>query len=46
MFLENIIKELAIKRDCMIIGDFNIDFMINSFYTKKLQTAIRYETIY
>lgn len=45
-FLEDIVEKLTIKRDCMILGDFNIDFMIDSFYTKKLQNLMsRYETV-
>lgn len=39
-FLEDIVEELVIKGECMIIGDFNIDFRINSFYTNKVQTVI------
>lgn len=39
-FLEDIVEEVIIRGDCMVIGDFNIDFMINSFYTKKLQTTM------
>jgi len=36
-FLENIIKEL--KKDCVIIEDFNIDFMTDLFYTTKWQKS-------
>jgi len=39
-FLENIVEELVIKEEYMVIEDFNIDLMINSFYTRKLQTAM------
>jgi len=30
-FLINIIEDLIIKRECIVIGDFNIDFMVSSF---------------
>jgi exonuclease III len=39
-FFEDIIEELIIKGECMIIGDFNIDLMTDSFYAKKLQTTM------
>jgi len=39
-FLEDIVEQLIIKGDCIIIGDFNIDIMIDSFYTRKLQTVM------
>jgi len=38
-FPENIVEKL-IKRECIVIGNFNIDFMIDSIYTKKLQTTM------
>src|SRR5436190_4025821 len=39
-FFEDIVEELIIKGECMIIGNFNIDLMTDSFYTKKLQTIM------
>lgn len=39
-FLEEIAEDLVIKGECMIIGDFNIDFKIDSFYTNKLRTIM------
>jgi len=39
-FLEDTVEELIIKGECMIIGDFNIDLMIDSFYAKKLLTTM------
>ncbi|XP_011636472.1 uncharacterized protein LOC105426752, partial [Pogonomyrmex barbatus] len=39
-FFEDIVEELVIKGECMVIGDFNIDLMTDSFYAKKLQTAM------
>lgn len=39
-FLEDIVEELIIKGECMVIGDFNIDLMTDSFYTKKLQSTM------
>ncbi|KAM0734156.1 hypothetical protein ACS0PU_012521 [Formica fusca] len=41
-FLEDIIEELIIRGECMIIGDFNIDIMLDSFYTRKLQTTMSF----
>jgi len=29
-FLEDIVEELTIKGDCMVLGDFNIDFMVET----------------
>jgi len=39
-FLVNIVEDLIIKRECIVVGDFNIDFNVNSYYTKKLQTTM------
>ncbi|XP_011632002.1 uncharacterized protein LOC105423786 [Pogonomyrmex barbatus] len=39
-FFEDIVEELIIKGECMVIGDFNIDLMTDSFYAKKVQTAM------
>jgi len=39
-FFEDIVEELIIKRECIVIGDFNIDLMTDSFYTKKVQTTM------
>src|SRR5580765_9064136 len=39
-FLEDIIEELIIRGECIVIGDFNIDIMLDSFYTRKLQTTM------
>jgi len=39
-FLVDIVENLIIKRECVVVGDFNIDLMVNSFYAKKLQTAM------
>jgi len=39
-FLEDIVEDLTIKGECMVIGDFNLDLMMDSFYTKKLQTTM------
>ncbi|XP_025156900.1 uncharacterized protein LOC112589101 [Harpegnathos saltator] len=40
-FLEDKIEQLVIKEYCIVIGDFNINVMGNSFYAKKIQTIIR-----
>lgn len=39
-FLEDTVEELIIKRECIAIENFNIDFMMDSFYTRKLQTTM------
>lgn len=39
-FLENLIDELNKKGNCMIIGDFNIDINMDSFYKNKLLTTM------
>jgi len=39
-FLEDIVEELIIRGECIVIGDFNIDIMLDSFYTRKLQTTM------
>jgi len=38
-FLEDTVEELTIKEKCMVIGDFNLDLMMDLFYAKKLQTT-------
>jgi len=35
-FLEDIVDILVMKGQCVLIGDFNIDLMKDSFYAKKL----------
>lgn len=40
-FLEETVEELVIKEECIILGDFNIDCMTNSFYTNKLLTTMQ-----
>lgn len=40
-FLEDTVEDLIIKYDCIVIGDFNIDIMVDSFYTKKLLTVMQ-----
>jgi len=39
-FLVDRVEDLIIKRECIVVGDFNIDLMVNSFYAKKLQTTM------
>jgi len=39
-FLEDTVEELIIKGECMVIGDFNLDLRMDSFYAKKLQTTM------
>jgi len=39
-FLEDTVEELTIKGECMVIGDFNLGLMMDSFYVKKLQTTM------
>jgi len=33
---------LVTKRQCVLIGDFNIDLMKDSFYTRKLTTEMSF----
>lgn len=39
-FLEDTVEELRIKGECIVVEDFNIDLMMDSFYTRKLQTTM------
>ncbi|XP_039311711.1 uncharacterized protein LOC120359162 [Solenopsis invicta] len=39
-FFEDIVEELIIKGEYMVIGDFNIDLMADTFYAKKLQETM------
>lgn len=39
-FIEEIIEEFTIKGNCMVMGDFNVDCMIDSFYSRKLISAL------
>jgi len=39
-FLEYIVEELIITREYIVIEDFNSDFMLDLFYTRKLQTIL------
>lgn len=40
-FLEETVEELTIKEEYIILGDFNIDCMTDSFYTNKLLTTMQ-----
>lgn len=40
-FLEDLVENLIIRNDCIVIGDFNIDIMVDSFYSKKLLTVMQ-----
>ncbi|EFN76762.1 hypothetical protein EAI_12817, partial [Harpegnathos saltator] len=39
-FLEDIVELLAVRDQCIVIGDFNIDLMTDSYYAKKLKTGM------
>ncbi|XP_025263168.1 uncharacterized protein LOC112637508 [Camponotus floridanus] len=39
-FYEEIVEELVVKGECIVIGDFNIDLRMDSFYAKKLQATM------
>jgi len=39
-FLVNIVEDLIVKKECIVVGDFNIDIMVSSFYSRKLQTIM------
>jgi len=34
-FLEDTVEELTIKEECMVIGDFNLDLMMDSFSSRR-----------
>lgn len=40
-FLEEIVEELTVKEECIILGDFNIDCLTDSYYTNKLLTTMQ-----
>lgn len=40
--LEDIVELLITKGQCIVIGDFNIDLMTDTFYVKKLKTEMAY----
>lgn len=35
-FLKDIVESVIIKGECILVGDFNIDMMLDSFYARKL----------
>lgn len=39
-FLEDLAELYTMKGECIIVGDFNIDLMKDSFYARKLRTTI------
>jgi len=39
-FLGDVVEELVAKGQCIVIGNFNIDLMIDLFSTRKLQTTM------
>lgn len=39
-FLEEMVEDLFIKGTCIVIGDFNIDVSIESFYANKLKSSM------
>ncbi|EZA58496.1 hypothetical protein X777_01117, partial [Ooceraea biroi] len=39
-YLEDITERLVLKGDCIIVGDFNINILEDSFYTKKIHTIM------
>jgi len=36
------VEHLIIKKECIVIGNFNIYLMVNSFYIKELQTIMNH----
>lgn len=47
-FLEDIVEELVIKGVCIMLGDFNIDLLVDSFYAKNTTNKyvkFRHETV-
>lgn len=39
-FLEDVVEQLVIKGECIVIGDLNIDLMLDTFYARKLRTTM------
>lgn len=39
-WLDEIVESVTVKGKCILVGDFNIDMMVNSFYAKKLRTTM------
>lgn len=47
-FLEDIVDFLVVKGQCILVGDFNLYLMTESFYAKKTKNRnvmFRYETM-
>lgn len=40
-FIEDIVESIITKDECIVLGDFNIDIMTDSFYAKKIITVIQ-----
>jgi len=36
-FLEDAMEDLMVEKECIVMDDFNIDFVVDSFYERKLQ---------
>ncbi|EFN87244.1 hypothetical protein EAI_13391, partial [Harpegnathos saltator] len=39
-FLEEIVELVIVKGEYILVGDFNIDMMVDSFYARKLRTTL------
>lgn len=39
-FLEELVELVIVKGECILVGDFNIDMMVDSFYARKLRTTM------
>lgn len=40
-FLEDLVETLLVKGECMVVGDFNIDIVEDTFYAMKLKTTMQ-----
>lgn len=39
-FIEDLIEDLIVKEKCIVIGDFNIDLRLDTFYSNKLKNVM------
>lgn len=39
-FLGEIVEAVIVKKECILVGDCNINMMLDSFYARKLRTAM------
>ncbi|KAK2578422.1 hypothetical protein KPH14_000969 [Odynerus spinipes] len=39
-FIEDLVEDMIVKERCIVIGDFNIDFKVDAFYSNKLRNVM------